>query len=146
VVAGHKNIFTHSEQDVKGLMYMFNDNKIEQFRQENSAWIRTLDYMQMENVHLKNRLAATAKSKLEGKLLEQVEYFLNNFLNKDAVIALLRHDIVNQDQTLETQWANDGLDKKWLSNQEKLRQDMSKMEKEFNKLKFEFNKFLAEIL
>ncbi len=125
---------------------MFNDNKIEQFRQENSAWIRTLDYMQMENVHLKNRLAATAKSKLEGKLLEQVEYFLNNFLNKDAVIALLRHDIVNQDQTLETQWANDGLDKKWLSNQEKLRQDMSKMEKEFNKLKFEFNKFLAEIL
>ena len=125
---------------------MFDSNKIEQFRHENETWIRTLDYMQQENIYLKNRLAAIVKNDFDKRLLEQVEYFQNSFLNKDAIIALLRHDIAKQDQVIDTEWASEGLDKKWLSKQEKLRVDMDKMEKEFGRLKYEFNSYLADKL
>lgn len=127
-------------------MYMGDNNKIKQFKHENNTWFRTLDYMQQENVHLKNRLAEIAKNKLEKKLLEQVEYFQNSFLNKDAVIALLRRDIAAQNQSIDLNWANDGIDKNWLARHEKLRVDMNKMEKEFSKLKYEFNDYMSEIL
>lgn len=127
-------------------MYMGDNSKIKQYRHENGTWIRTLDYMQQENVYLKNRLAEIVRDKLEQTLLEQVEYFQNNFLNKDAVIALLRHDIATESQGISTQWTNDNIDLDWLAKHERLRVDMSKMEKEFSRLKFEFNKYLSEIL
>ena len=67
-------------------------------RHELGTWQRTLNYILQENICLKNRLAELIKEGMENDLLEQVEYFQNQFLNKDAVIALLRQDIVHEQQ------------------------------------------------
>lgn len=114
-------------------------------KKERETWIRTLDYIQQENVFLKNYLADIIKDDIKPDMLEQAEYFQNQFINKDAVIALLRYDIANQNKLSEI-GADNGEFAKIQSRQIKLRADMEKMEREFSKLKFQFNTYIAEAL
>lgn len=114
-------------------------------KKEREIWTRTLDYIQQENVFLKNYLADIIKDEIKPDMLEQVEYFQNQFINKDAVIALLRYDIANQNKLSEN-GADNGEFAKIQSRQIKLRADMEKMEREFSKLKFQFNTYIAEAL
>lgn len=107
-------------------------------------WLRSLDFIQQENIHLKNSLADILKVALSDGMLEEAEYFQNQFLNKDTVIALLRRDIALQSQELERKsQVGEDADKKSIKQQEKLRSDIEKMEKEFSKLKFQFNNYLS---
>lgn len=107
-------------------------------------WLRSLDFIQQENIHLKNSLADILKIELSDGMLEDAEYFQNQFLNKDTVIALLRRDIAIQSQEIEKELhAKHDIEKKSLKHQDKLRSDMEKMEKEFSKLKFQFNNYLS---
>ena len=116
-------------------------NQIQHLEHERETWLRTLDYIQQENIHLKTRLAGIIKYEVDNDLLEQVEYFQNQFLNKDAVITLLRHDIATiKDIDFTT------FNKKILVKHEKLRKDMELMEKEFSRLKFDFNNYLSQVL
>jgi hypothetical protein len=110
-----------------------------QMLHELETWLRTLNYMQQENVYLKNRLADLIKNGMEDTLLEQVEYFQNQFLNKDAIILLLRQDIAHEsklDGTLT--------ESKNVKKHDKLSKDMEMMEKEFSRLKFDFNNYLSQ--
>lgn len=115
-------------------------------KNERETWLRTLDYIQQENVFLKNHLADIIKNDIKPEMLEQVEYFQNQFLNKDAVIALLRYDIANQNKLSENGVEHNGDFVKLQARQGKLRGDMEKMEREFSRLKFQFNSYLAETL
>ena len=118
-----------------------NTGQIEHIQHELETWLRTLDYIQQENIHLKTRLAGIIKHEVDNDLLEKVEYFQNQFLNKDAVITLLRHDIASiKDIDIAS------FNKKVLVKHEKLRKDMELMEKEFSRLKFDFNNYLSQVL
>ena len=118
-----------------------NTGQIEHIQHELETWLRTLDYIQQENIHLKTRLAGIIKHEVDNDLLEKVEYFQNQFLNKDAVITLLRHDIASI-KDIDSASFN----KKVLVKHEKLRKDMELMEKEFSRLKFDFNNYLSQVL
>ena len=113
----------------------------QQMRHELGTWQRTLNYILQENIYLKNRLAELIKEGMENDLLEQVEYFQNQFLNKDAVIALLRQDIVH-----EQQLNGDLMLPSNTAKHDKLRRDMELMEMEFSRLKFDFNNYLSKSL
>jgi len=115
-------------------------------KNERETWLRTLDYIQQENVFLKNHLADIIKNDIKPEMLEQVEYFQNQFINKDAVIALLRYDIANQNRLSENGVEHNGDFVKLQARQGKLRGDMEKMEREFSRLKFQFNTYIAETL
>ena len=115
-------------------------------KNERETWLRTLDYIQQENVFLKNHLADIIKNDIKPEMLEQVEYFQNQFINKDAVIALLRYDIANQNRLSEHGIEHNGDFVKLQARQGKLRGDMEKMEREFSRLKFQFNTYIAETL
>ncbi|MBS1687715.1 MAG: hypothetical protein JSS96_03260 [Bacteroidetes bacterium] len=115
-------------------------------KNERETWLRTLDYIQQENVFLKNHLADIIKNDIKPEMLEQVEYFQNQFINKDAVIALLRYDIANQNKLSENGTEHNGDFVKLQAKQGKLRGDMEKMEREFSRLKFQFNTYIAETL
>ena len=112
--------------------------KHEEHQYEISTWLRTLDFLQQENIHLKTRLAELIKHNTVGpEVLEKAEYFQNNFLNKDTVIALLRRDI----KLFQ-------LDEKQAETNRKhktLRLDMEKMEKEFINLRTDFNNYLRKV-
>jgi hypothetical protein len=112
-------------------------------QQERQTWLRTLDYIQQETIYLKNQLAEVIKNDIPKSLLEKAEYFQNEFLNKDAVIALLRYDIAKQNKAADTDPENEN---KTAKKQDKLRSDMEMMEKEFSRLKFDFNSYLSKVL
>ena len=118
-----------------------NTNLEQQMLHELDTWQRTLNFIQQENIHLKNRLAEIIKNGMDDTLLEQVEYFQNQFLNKDAVITLLRQDI-----SMERNLDGDLRYKKYQKRHDKLRADMGMMEAEFNRLKFDFNNYLSQSL
>lgn len=112
-------------------------------QQERQTWLRTLDYIQQETIHLKNQLAEIIKTDIQNGLLEKAEYFQSEFLNKDTVIALLRYDIAKQNNA---EVSGPDTEKRITKKQDKLRSDMEKMEKEFSRLKFDFNNYLAQAL
>jgi hypothetical protein len=121
--------------------------KVEQFRYEGASWIRALDYLQQENIMLKNRLAEIMKCQVDKNMLEQAEAYQNTFLGKDAILAILRHDIKEVDKLLtQINGEANGAGVRLLKRQLKLRQDMEKMENEFNRVKAQFNSYLAEAL
>jgi len=118
-----------------------------QFKHENETWLRTLDYFQQENIFLKNRLAQIAMNHISRGLLNNLEAYQNKFINKDALIALIRRDIAEQEQLLRKDLnEDDHLFEKIIAKQEKLRNDVQSMEREFTALKFDFNKYLGETL
>jgi hypothetical protein len=118
-----------------------NTNLRQQMLHELDTWQRTLNYIQQENIYLKNRLAEIIKNGMDDTLLDQVEYFQNQFLNKDAIVTLLRQDIATE-RNLNGDLSNN----KNLKKHDKLRKDMGMMESEFSKLKFDFNSYLSQSL
>lgn len=111
-------------------------------KEEQQKWLRTLDYLQQENIFLKNQLANIIKNDISSVSLEKAEYFQNEFLNKDAVIALIRYDIAKQSKA--TTNLDPEAERKTAKRHEKLRSDIEKMEKEFNRLKHDFSTYIAK--
>lgn len=118
--------------------------KFKQFEHENETWKRLLEFLQIENVHLKTRLANITRESITKDLLEQIEYYQNQFVKEDETIALLRHDVAGQQHWLTREFYEDGsIWRELLRKQEKLRREIEIAEQRFNKLKFEFNNYLA---
>ncbi len=119
-------------------------DKAQHYIHELDTWLRALEYLREENVHLKNHLSNIAVHDLDRSLLDRVEYFQNQFLNKDALIALLRHEIADQKRTAEKSKDDHHFhEPDTTRRQDKLRRDMETTEREFNKLKSEFNRFVS---
>jgi hypothetical protein len=112
--------------------------RIAQLMLENETWLRTLDYLRQENTFLKNRLAQFAQRDMNPGILNTLETYQNQFLDKDTVITLLRKDISVQELAIEKSVDVDDVTKK----QDQLRTDMRSMEREFSKLQKDFAKFL----
>ncbi len=124
-----------------------NSRLIKQFEYENDSWMRSLEYMQMENVHLKNRLGQILKADIQNELLDLMEFYQNFFIREDEVIAMLRHDILLHDQRLKQFESEINTNIfKIIKIQKKLRQDIEMEEIKFNKLKLEFNNHFTEKL
>jgi hypothetical protein len=124
-----------------------NNKLIKQFEQENDSWMRSLEYMQMENVHLKNRLGQVIKSDTHNELLDLMEFYQNFFIHEDETIAMLRYDILMHDQRLKKFDSEVSTNIfKIIKIQKKLRQDIELEEKKFNQLKLEFNSHFTEHL
>ena len=121
-------------------------SKIKHLKNERETWLRTLDYMQQENVFLKTSLGDSIQNDINSEVLERVEFFQSQFVNKDAVIALLRYDIAEQNRLLESSGDLSNNYMAIVKKQNSLRKDMARMEKDFNELKFQFNTYLAEVL
>ena len=63
---------------------------------ELKSWLRKIDILQQENVMLKNKVADVMKNDMDRVAVEKVENYLANFLEKDAILALLRRDIAEE--------------------------------------------------
>jgi hypothetical protein len=130
---------------VKITVDISNEVRAQQYSHEVDTWLRTLDYLQQENIHLKNRVVDLLQYDISSEFLDRVEYFHNKFLDKDPVLSLLRHDVTDLSMKMAKK-NNASPDKQLLKKEETLRKDMEKMEVEFNKLKSDFNKYIFEVL
>jgi hypothetical protein len=123
------------------------ETRILQYKYENDTWKRLLEFIQSENVFLKNRLAQVASEEIDSDMLEEAEYFQNNFVEEDSNIAALRNYVAEQDSLLRREVFEDGaILRDVVRRQKKLRKQAEQAEQRFNKLKFEFNNFLSENL
>ena len=64
-------------------------------------------------------------------MLEEVEYFQNQLVDKDTVISLLRYDLAEQNKLLDRYAPENGSPNDISNKHSKLRGDMEKTEKEF---------------
>ena len=122
-------------------------HKIEHFKGENEAWQRTLSFLAEESLYLKNRLSDIAKEDIDEEMLEELEYFQNTFLNKEAALSIMQNEIVEQLALLNEPRIQDrDLYNGVLKQQEKLRSDMALLHKEFVDLRGRFNKTMIDKL
>ena len=105
------------------------------YYEEASDWLKILDTLQQENVRLKNRIAEVIRMDVNGNTLDQAELILSSIINKEAVIALLRRDIVQHIK--ETTNGNAEL------KQSKLREDIGKMQDELKRLAAELASYIS---
>ncbi len=114
----------------------------EHFKQEQAAWLKTLERLRLENLLLKNKLIEIIKKEISKEQLEKAEFFQGLFLDKDTVIALLRRDIARQAaKSIPLVPEKNG----YQYEQSKLKEDVYRMEKEFSAVKEAFNRFVASI-
>lgn len=112
---------------------------------EVDTWLRTLTYLQQENIYLKNRVADLLRYDINDVFLDDMEYFQTKLLDKDAVLSLMRHDVSLLAEKLnrKTDIHTEG---QIILKEEQLRRDMEKMETEFGRLKADFNKYVFDVL
>ena len=123
------------------------DYNVQQFQHEHETWKRLLEFTQSENVFLKTRLAQITKGNTSRDLLDEIEYFHNKLLMEDNTIAMLRHDVAEQENCLKREVYEAGsMIKEVRKRQKRLRKEIEIAEQKFNKLQFEFYNFFAEKL
>lgn len=120
-----------------------------QYRHENATWKRILGYLIEENIILKTRLSEILQNSTVGDngFLDKIEYFQNQFLKEDEIFGYLKLDILEQEQLLDPDIAEEPEKLTMIKrNQKKLTKELETAEKVFNTLKFEFNTYLSETL
>ena len=120
------------------------EKNYEDIKHEQASWLKTLDRLRQENVHLKNKLSEIIQDDISRELLEKAEFFHGLFVDKDTVISLLRRDIAHQ-SAATTAFVINGERLGIMDEQVKLEHDVARMEKEFKAVKTEFNEFLKSI-
>lgn len=119
--------------------------KLKQFEFECETWNRTLKYLVNENIHLKNRLSEILKDKFDKYLLEEVEGFQNRFIREDELIDLIRNEIAELEELLDTEeQESEEFDIDRDRKIKKIRNNLKIAENRFSELKSDFNDFLIE--
>ena len=121
--------------------------KLKQFRHETSTWKRMLDFMQEENIHLKNRLSDVLKESFNKKMLDDVEIFQNNFIKADELIILLKNELAGIEKSLLTKFfVPEEMNRAIEIPIKKMRIKIDTAEKHFTKMNNDFNNYLSENL
>lgn len=107
-----------------------------------SNWLQQLQHLQVENVQFKNQLADKIRKELSPDVLEQAEYFQNQFLNNDVAISLLRHEVARhaglQKQEIKLMEGETYM----ADSRDQLRKDIQNMQLGMERLKHEFKKYI----
>ena len=109
--------------------------RLKQYRHENEAWGRSLNFLKQENAFLKIRLSEVLDNSSDHKTLAFGEHFQNLFILKDEYFDNLLIDIHEQEKKINENF-------KIIENQKKLRNEMQRIEKRFFNLRKEFNEYL----
>ncbi len=121
--------------------------KLMQLRYEINTWKRMLGFMQEENVHLKNRLSDVLKDRFDKKLLDGVERYQTDFINKDEIIKELKNEVGELEYILHSDIVIDEQHNFPITRRiENIRKHINCVEKDFKKMNIEFNSYLSENL
>lgn len=71
-------------------------------RQKSEEYKVTVEKMQEENIHLKTRMCEVLSNHIRPALLSEFEQFQNQFIREDEVLKLLRYNILELDNMLQT--------------------------------------------
>jgi predicted RNase H-like nuclease (RuvC/YqgF family) len=121
---------------------MNSDKKeIPNFLERIEEWQRIISNLRLENTNLKNLISQTMQLNQKFESLEQAEYFLNRFIQKDQVLDLFRQDVnmLHGLMVVEGTTADAGITKF-----NELNKDLERLLGEMENLKLSFAGFLSK--
>jgi hypothetical protein len=119
------------------------------FQSENESLRRMLDFITEENLNLKQRLSEVIKNLVKNDLgiLEEIEYFNNQFAEEDESIKSMERKISDHEKLLIREIYGHGIGISEIKRkQDILRNEMKNTEKHFNTLKYAFNFYVTGII
>lgn len=111
-----------------------------QLQKENDYERIELEKLGQENDLFKNLLAAALEKAVSKNSLEHAEYFQTEFLKKDEIIKLLKHEYYLLMKKEDAKTAAD-----FAGRQEKFQNSVGFLKNEFIKLKKDFNRYLKTV-
>lgn len=127
-----------------------NSDKLDQYQNENSMWIRSLEFLKQENNHLKDLLTEVVDKTSDKVFLAQAEHFQNQFIIKDEFMDELKHDVNTQFTHLKNHTKKNGEPYRnginFTEVQNRLRDQMQYLEKDFSCLRNEFHDYLTKLI
>jgi len=124
--------------------------KLDQYQNENSMWLRSLEFLKQENNHLKDRLTEVVDKTSDKVFLAQAEHFQNQFIIKDEFIDELKHDVNTQFAQMKSHSKKNGElhhnGYNFTEVQNNLRDQMRYLEKDFSCLRNEFHEYLTKLI
>jgi hypothetical protein len=122
-----------------------NTTKLNQLKYETEAWKRLLDFLKQENSFAKNRLAEVTRLSAGDQLfLNTAENYLNDLLQLETIIALIKIDVNAFEKIFERKNINDEEIEKLVSKKHQIDKEMRKLEQEFKNIKSTFDRFAME--
>lgn len=118
--------------------------KVEQLEYEKDRWKRLVEFIQLENSYCKNRLAEVIRTNdADGEFLEQAEFYQSYFIQQDAHLSLLKHDLSNFGRLLDDEKFLDGMIASHvLGLRGRLHREIHKLESDFHAMREKFNGFI----
>ena len=125
----------------------FMSTKSNQFRYESAYWKRVLDFLKLENIHFKNRLAEVIDfSDGEDNFLNATETYLNSLSQVETMIAILNNDIATFEKLLKRDMSKGSKEFQDILNKSKrIHSDIKELANRFDNIKSEFDDFLMEM-
>jgi hypothetical protein len=113
---------------------------LEIFNIELSTWLRSLDFMEQENTFLKNNLSHILDTFNEEGLINWADEYQGIILQSEAVMDLLREDILKQEALIATSRYNHHslANNRVAAVQKEIRSKIEYVEKEFQVQKVSF--------
>ncbi len=113
-------------------------------QKELQAWWRKLEGLQQENVLLKHKVADILKFDVDRIAIDKVERYLASFIEKDAILAILRRDIA-QEMKADGYSTQTGVKDMLSKKRTDLRKDIAQIESAFYKLKSDFHHYITQL-
>jgi hypothetical protein len=111
---------------------------------ENERWKRLVQFIQLENSYSKNQLAEVIKTNEPlPDFLDQAEFYQNYYIQQDAHLSLLKHDLSNFRRLLEKEKFLDGaIVKNIQDTHHRLKREIEKLETGFHHMQLKFSDFV----
>lgn len=103
-------------------------------------WLAILDELRQMNILLKNRLVFALQQEVNRTFIEIAEQYHQQFIDKDQLIRLLRHDLTS---LLEDGQRDGGESPDWFARFFRLEKDMQRIINEFSGMKAAFEYYLT---
>ena len=119
----------------------------QQYIFENSSWIRFIEFLNLENTHMKNRLSEIIDQIIDRESLAMAEHFQNQFLTKDDFYDHMLHTLMAQAvkwKELKTK-PNAEISYDMKLTHKKIREQMEFIERDNLLIKQDYNTYLRSL-
>lgn len=110
------------------------------YLKEGRTWQFILNELRTENIRLKNQLSEAISHEVSPTFVERAEQFQQQFIEKDQVMDLLRHDINTMLYKVSDYTGTDAEERQYTL----LEKDIEKLIYEFHQMKISFSGFLTK--
>lgn len=112
---------------------------------ELNLWLNEFQFYKDEVLIFNSRLEEIVTKNTDIEVLKEVEHFQNQYIRQSEVIDVLRHEIKQHENVLETESKDHpvAIDHRYFEDHTELREQVDQFKKIYTELKREFMSFLS---